>query len=177
MSIKEDMFAFHYWWNYFYNTYFFVESLIPLTLEQRNHPIGGHNRTKLYTVSPREIFQLPPPEPQILGFSIICIWVELLPPWPTVTERGVYTSLVTWMDRKLRNRKTEYMRSVSPWNIPGSLAVRTSHIYFRGVGSIPGQGTKIPHATQLGQKKKKVLVFKIVLFWNSIQAFEHLLCT
>ena len=43
------------------------------------------------------------------------------------------------------------------------------------MGSTPGQGTKIPHATQLGQKKKG-LVFEIILFWNSIQAFEHLLC-
>ena len=26
-----------------------------------------------------------------------------------------------------------------------------------GTSSIPGQGTKIPHATQLSQKKKKIL--------------------
>jgi len=32
---------------------------------------------------------------------------------------------------------------------------KTSPSSAGGVGSIPGQGTKIPHASQCGQKKKK----------------------
>ena len=38
-----------------------------------------------------------------------------------------------------------------------SLAVQwlTPHFHFRGTGSIPGRGTRIPHAAQHSQKKKK----------------------
>ena len=32
-----------------------------------------------------------------------------------------------------------------------------------GTGSVPGQGTKIPHATQHGKKKKKKKVFTELL--------------
>ena len=34
--------------------------------------------------------------------------------------------------------------------------VRTRHFHCQGLGSIPGQGTKIPQATQLSQKKLKI---------------------
>ena len=33
--------------------------------------------------------------------------------------------------------------------------VRTLHFTARGTGLMPGQGTKIPHASRCGQKKKK----------------------
>ena len=35
-----------------------------------------------------------------------------------------------------------------------SLMVKTLHFQCRGVGSFPGWRNEIPHATQLGQKKK-----------------------
>ena len=38
---------------------------------------------------------------------------------------------------------------------PGGPVVETLHFHFRGCGFISGGGTKIPHATQRGQKKKK----------------------
>ena len=44
------------------------------------------------------------------------------------------------------------------WNItdfPGGPVVKTLHLQCRGAGSIPGQGTKIPHAAQCGQNAKK----------------------
>ena len=37
---------------------------------------------------------------------------------------------------------------------PGSLVVRTWRFHCQGLGSIPGQGTKILQASQLGQKNK-----------------------
>ena len=37
----------------------------------------------------------------------------------------------------------------------GGPVVRTQHFHCQGLGSIPGQGTKIPQASQCGQKKKK----------------------
>ena len=36
-------------------------------------------------------------------------------------------------------------------DFPGSLVVKTLHFQCRGAGSIPGQGTKIPHAARHGQ--------------------------
>ena len=38
---------------------------------------------------------------------------------------------------------------------PGSPAVKTPHFHCRGMGSIPGQVTRIPYAMQHGKKKKK----------------------
>ena len=40
-------------------------------------------------------------------------------------------------------------------DFPGDPVVKTPHLQSRGMGSIPGRGTKILHATQCGQKKKK----------------------
>ena len=41
------------------------------------------------------------------------------------------------------------------WDFPGSPVVRTLASAAEGTGSIPGQGTQIPPATQLRQQKKK----------------------
>ena len=40
-------------------------------------------------------------------------------------------------------------------DFPGGPVVKTPHFQGRGMGSIPGQGTKIPHAMQHGQKTLK----------------------
>ena len=40
-------------------------------------------------------------------------------------------------------------------DVPGSPVVKTRASNAGGAGSIPGQGTKIPHAVQLGQKKER----------------------
>ena len=39
-------------------------------------------------------------------------------------------------------------------DVPGGLVVEPLHSQRRGTGSIPGQGTKILHGTQRGQKTK-----------------------
>ena len=39
-------------------------------------------------------------------------------------------------------------------NLPGSPMIKTLHFHCRGMGSIPGGGTKIPHAMKHGQKTK-----------------------
>ena len=41
-------------------------------------------------------------------------------------------------------------------DFPGSPVVKTPHFTAGGTGSIPGQGTKIPHAVWRGQKKQSV---------------------
>ena len=42
-------------------------------------------------------------------------------------------------------------------DFPGGPVVKTLRFHCRGTGLIPGQGTKIPHATWCGPKKKKKL--------------------
>ena len=39
---------------------------------------------------------------------------------------------------------------------PGGQVVKTQHFHCHGLGSIPGRGTKILHASLCGQKKKKI---------------------
>ena len=39
------------------------------------------------------------------------------------------------------------------WDFPGGPVVKTLCFQCRGLGWIPGRGTKIPHAVQRGQKK------------------------
>ena len=40
-------------------------------------------------------------------------------------------------------------------DFPGSPVVQTPQSRARGVGSIPGQGTKIPHEARHGKERKK----------------------
>ena len=44
---------------------------------------------------------------------------------------------------------------MSSWEFPGGPVVRTQCFHCRGLGSASGWGTKIPQASQRGQKKKK----------------------
>ena len=41
------------------------------------------------------------------------------------------------------------------WDFPGSSVVKNAHFNAGGMGSIPGQGTKILQVTWHGQKEKK----------------------
>ena len=47
------------------------------------------------------------------------------------------------------------MRKKWKGDFPGSPVVMTPCFQCRGMSSIPGQGTKIPHYSWHGQKKKK----------------------
>ena len=51
-------------------------------------------------------------------------------------------------------QKSHYENS-SFWGFPWNPVVKTLCFQFRGAGSIPGQGTEIPHVMQKWQKKKK----------------------
>ena len=53
-----------------------------------------------------------------------------------------------WADGQGKALKTE-----DPWEFPGGPVVRTRRFHCCGRGSIPGQGTKIPQATQHSQKQ------------------------
>ena len=46
-------------------------------------------------------------------------------------------------------------------NLPGSPMIKTLHFHCRGMGSIPGKGTKIPWAKRHGQKK-----FFLMAHWH-----------
>ena len=46
----------------------------------------------------------------------------------------------------------------SPWDFPGSSVVKTQASTERGLGLIPGWGTKSPHTQWCG--KKKLFLFK-----------------
>ena len=65
--------------------------------------------------------------------------------WKNITNSGL---------EKLRKEVTEEKKSVGPSLAVQGLRLHTSNT--EGAGSIPGQGTKIPHATQCSLKKKKI---------------------
>ena len=84
--------------------------------------------------------------------------------WAAVSARDVYT--VTDMDGSLKHK----MKGVrNQWGeFPGSPGVRTRCFHCWGLGSIPGhQGTKIPLASRLGQKKKKRKKKPVEVLWHN----------
>ena len=46
-------------------------------------------------------------------------------------------------------------KAEATWDFPGGPMVKTPCFHCRGRGSIPGRGTKIPHATWRSQKTEK----------------------
>ena len=63
-----------------------------------------------------------------------------------------YDSAVPFLDSILQ---TYTFKNDIYWEFPGGQVVRTWGFPCRGPGSIPDWETKIPQATQHGQKKKK----------------------
>ena len=64
-------------------------------------------------------------------YSLLCI-TEV-----TVEEsRGIYI---------LKENETLSIRRILFWDFPGGPVVKNLHCNSGGVGSIPGQGTKVPH--------------------------------
>ena len=45
------------------------------------------------------------------------------------------------------------LKKCQAWDFPGGPVAKTLCFQCRGIGSIPGQGTKIPHAVLHSQKK------------------------
>ena len=68
-------------------------------------------------------------------------------------------------------QKSHYENS-SFWGFPWNPVVKTLCFQFRGAGSIPGQGTEIPHVMQKWQKKKKKEERKIFVSDTSIWPTE-----
>ena len=56
--------------------------------------------------------------------------------------------------KKMLNEKIRIQNSLC-WELPRGPVVRHGAFSVVGLGSIPGQGTKIPKAMQPGKKKKK----------------------
>ena len=57
--------------------------------------------------------------------------------------------------KKMLNEKTRIQNSLC-WEFPSGPVVRHRAFSVVGLGSIPGQGTKIPKAMQPGKKKKSL---------------------
>ena len=49
-------------------------------------------------------------------------------------------------------------------DFPGSPMAKTPYLHCRALGSIPSQGTKIPHAELCGQKKNNLKRFFLSLY-------------
>ena len=61
-----------------------------------------------------------------------------------------YGYVQIWQKKKKKKKVTLNMDRKQEF--PGGPVVGTRHFHCGGLGSIPGQGTKIPHAMQCGQK-------------------------
>ena len=57
-------------------------------------------------------------------------------------------------------QRIQWLRTEIWGEFPGGPVVRTWGFHHGGLGSIPGQGTKIPQAKWHGQKKKTEIFFK-----------------
>ena len=57
--------------------------------------------------------------------------------------------------KKMLNEKTRIQNSLC-WEFPSGPVVRHRAFSVVGLGSIPGQGTKIPKVMQPGKKKKSL---------------------
>ena len=58
----------------------------------------------------------------------------------------------------------------------GSPVVRTQHFHCGGLGSIPGQGTRIPQATQHGQKNIVAMMRSCIkmMGWDKTTINRHI---
>ena len=61
-----------------------------------------------------------------------------------------------WSDRE--RKKNGQIKRISG-EFPGGPVARTLYSQSKVPGSIPGQGTKIPHVMWCGQKKKREMTF------------------
>ena len=73
--------------------------------------------------------------------------------------------LVSWGDCNKVPQTLGGLKQQKFREFPGGPVVRTLHFHCCGPGLIPGWGTKIPQATQHGQKKKKEKLM-LLQFWR-----------
>ena len=57
-------------------------------------------------------------------------------------------------------RQAVYLIKISRWDFPGGPVVKNPPANAGDMNSIPGQGTKIPHATQCDQKNNEEEILK-----------------
>ena len=63
---------------------------------------------------------------------------------------------IHWLDSSLTPCLVQCLSQEAViWNFPGGPVIKTPHFQCRGMGSIPGWGTKIPRASAARPKKKK----------------------
>lgn len=96
-----------------------MESLIPLNLTRRNHPWGGHNRTRGYVGSPGEISQLifaDPRDPRILNHHLPQSGIIALVADHYWEECGIFLWYTEWIKSWETQKKINTLRIVSPWD-------------------------------------------------------------
>ena len=91
---------------------------------------------------------------------ISCIAIRFFPVWATreanitlwadIIQAKGDRPFYQWLNQTHSGLVTD---KSSDWNSPGGPVVKTGCSHCRGMGSVPNQGTKTPHATQLSQKK------------------------
>ena len=69
---------------------------------------------------------------------------------PSYTVGGTYTLSVATVENRM-----EFPRKIKNRDFPGGPVVETSPSSAGGVGSIPGQGARIPHASRPKKPKHK----------------------
>ena len=92
----------------------------------------------------------------ILSGRILPKWCSDSPGWEILVL--LYSLfLLDGITRKMSLTSKEYkfpiLKRSLHWEFPGSPVVRLCTSSAGGMGSIPGQGTKIPQPVQCGQKK------------------------
>ena len=85
------------------------------------------------------------------------------------TLRHSQAQTLTWSPNKQKQKAGGESESGQEWDFPGGPLVRTPCFPWRGCSSIPGERTKIPHAS--GPKKQNI---KQSILTNSIQTFKEM---
>ena len=134
-----------------------------------------NSRMWKYLIQTGEAILLPCGEISSIGLKLlaflVCVTIKCL--LSIVLYVPVYT-LVHWRQQ----REIKYWKH---WDFPHCPVVRTPWFYCRGLGSIPGWGSKKdPRAVQCGKKKKKKILNgkntqknytrKILMTWISTMA-------
>ena len=133
----------------------------------RSHA-GECSAGKIYlSTTPLETDNLHPPSQEItMSWQPPHLWIHILVPidavcWHSVTspERLTCAESQHWTRLWLCGFKINEAQNLpsgcsQSWEFSCGPMVRTRRFHCQGPGSIPGQGTKIPWATQCSQKKK-----------------------
>ena len=123
-----------------------------LGLAEANYLYIGWINNKVLLYSTGNYIQYPVTNHNGKEYMCVCVYVSM---YVYITESLCCTAEI---NKTLQINYTSiifFFFLKRPRDFPGSPVVKTLPSNAGGVGSIPGQGTKIPHAMGCGQKLKK----------------------